>query len=96
LRRGLIAKGLKGDAAVVVMVSHTGDYEWAAVFNEQDDDARVYFIWEEEDGDAWALTAPTIGMFFWDLAQTGLSWYEDKYPGNKPLKKTDIGLALDR
>jgi hypothetical protein len=35
-------------------------------------------------------------MFFWDLAQTGLAWYQDtKFKGGKPVRRSDIGLVLD-
>jgi len=68
---------LSGDYALVIMVPHQGDHEWAVVFDDGEDDARVYVREEDEDGEMWFLTAPDISMFFWDLAQTGLSWYED-------------------
>lgn len=42
---------------------------------------------------AWRLTAPTIGMFFWDLAQTSLIWYQGNYE-NLQFPRTDIGLKL--
>lgn len=41
--------------------------------------------------EAWQLTAPTVGMFFWDLGQTSLIWYQDNYE-NIQFEKTDIGL----
>jgi hypothetical protein len=35
-------------------------------------------------------------MFFWDLAQSGLTWYQDtKFEGGKPVRRSDIGLVLD-
>jgi len=75
---------------ITIMIPHQGNHEWAVVFYENDNDARVYVGLDE-----WKLTAPTIGMFFWDLAQTGLTWYQDtKFEGGKNVKKTDIGLRL--
>jgi len=97
VRRGLRQHGLDGDIAVSIMLPHQGSHWWYAVFDRQDADARVYVGPEREPGEneEWKLTAPTIGMFFWDLAQTGLGWFEDtQYEGWKPTIKTDIGLVL--
>jgi hypothetical protein len=86
---------LSGDCALVIIVPHQGDHEWAVVFDDGEDDARVYVRWEAEDGETWLLTAPDVGMFFWDLAQTGLTWYSDtKFKGGKPVRRSDIGLVL--
>jgi hypothetical protein len=96
LRRGMRGQQLQGNYALVIMVPHQGDHEWAIVFDDREDDARVYVRWDTEEGEAWLLTAPGIGMFFWDLAQTGLAWYQDtRFKGGKPVKQTDIGLILD-
>jgi hypothetical protein len=87
---------LSGDYALVIMLPHQGDHEWAVVFNDGEDDARVYVRWDTENGESWLLTAPSIGMFFWDLAQSGLTWYQDtKLKGGKPVRRSDIGLVLD-
>jgi hypothetical protein len=95
LRRDLRRQGLEGDFAITIMLPHQGDHEWAAVFDDSEPDARVYLWWEDEN--AWELTAPTIGMFFWDLAQTGLAWYrETGFEGGPPTVETDIGLAVRR
>jgi hypothetical protein len=33
-------------------------------------------------------------MFFWDMAQTGLAWWDDtQHDGGRPMVATDIGLA---
>jgi hypothetical protein len=96
LRRGMRGQQLSGDYALVIMVPHQGDHEWAVVFDDGEDDARVYVRWDTEQGEAWLLTAPGIGMFFWDLAQTGLAWYQDtRFDGGKPVRQSDIGLILD-
>jgi hypothetical protein len=95
LLRGMREQGLNGDYALVVMVPHQNTYEWAVVFDDREDDARVYVMEDMEPGEAWRLTAPRIGMFFWDLAQTGLTWYQDtKFHGGKPVERSDIGLIL--
>jgi hypothetical protein len=95
LRRDMRQQGLEGDYAVVIVIPHQGDHEWAAVFDDNDTDARVYIHWYEEEQDVWRLTAPTIGMFFWDLAQTGLTWYQDtQFQRGKPVEPSDIGLVL--
>lgn len=49
---------------------------------------------EEEENQSWLLTAPTVSFFFWDLAQTGLYWFEDTKAREKKTKMTDIGLSL--
>lgn len=102
LRRGMREKGLSGDLAISIVTPHQGDHEWVVAFEDGEDDARVYLRWAEgeEDGldvgETWALTAPGIAFFLWDLAQTGLAWYEDtKFRGGKPVKRSDIGLVLD-
>jgi hypothetical protein len=96
LRRGMRGQQLSGDYALVIMVPHQGDHEWAVVFDDGEDDARIYLRWDTEGGEAWLLTAPGVGMFFWDLAQTGLAWYQDtRFQGGKPAKCSDIGLILD-
>lgn len=79
------------DYALTIMVPHQGNHVWAAVFNRGDNDASVYVTWDE---DHWVLTAPTIGFFFWDLAQTGLIWYQNTgHDGGRPIRKTNIGVA---
>jgi hypothetical protein len=96
LRRGMRDQQLSGDYALSIMVPHQGSHEWAAVFDDKEDDARVYVRYDTENGEAWMLTAPGIGMFFWDLAQTGLTWHQDTlFNGGKPVKRSDIGLILD-
>lgn len=79
------------DYALTIMIPHQGNHVWVAVFNRGDSDATVYVTtWDADD---WILTAPTIGMFFWDLAQTGLIWYQGTgFNGGKPIEKTDIGV----
>jgi len=89
-------ESIDADYALTIMSPHQGDFVWAAVFSQGDDDARVYLMEEGEqswDESQWALTAPTIGMFFWDLAQTGLAWFQDTgFEGGKAVNETDIGL----
>ena len=96
LRHGLWDRDLGGDCALTILVPHQGDHEWAAVFDDGDDDARIYVRWDGEPDDTWLPTAPGIGLFFWDLAQTGLGWYQDtRFEGGKPVRRTDIGLVPD-
>ena len=79
------------DFALTILEPHQGDHIWSAVFNRDDRDARVYVTWDSE---TWKLTAPNLGLFFWDLAQTGLIWYQNTgFQGGKPLENTDIGVA---
>jgi hypothetical protein len=100
LRRA--GKGVEASHAVTIMTPHQGDFVWVAAFNAGEPDARIYVAeYEEDDEEAvgkeslpWALTAQTVGMFFWDLAQTGLAWYQHtKFKGGRPARRTDIGLA---
>ena len=78
------------DYALTIMLPHQGNHIWAAVFNRGETDASVYVTGGEGH---WLITAPTIGMFFWDLAQTGLIWYQNTgYDGGKLIEKIDIGV----
>jgi len=96
VRRGMREQNLSGDCALLIMTPHQGDHEWVGVFDDGDEDARVYVRWDGEEGESWLLTAPTVAMFFWDLAQTGLIWFQDtNFDGGKPVRRTDIGLALE-
>ena len=75
------------------MNPHQGDHAWAAVFDEGDDDARIYL---HAPGRPWALVARSAAFFFWDLAQTGIGWFnENEYEGGKPTRRTDIGVVLE-
>ncbi len=95
-RRGMREHGLNGDCAIVMMLPDQGLIEWLAVFDDGERDARVYVSWESEEGTIWHMQSPTIGMFFWDLVQTGLAWYQDPfYRKDRYVKRTDIGLMLD-
>jgi hypothetical protein len=96
LRRGMREQQLSGDYALEVMVPHQGDHVWAVVFDDGEVDARVYVQWQANEGETWLPTAPEIGMFFWDLAQTGFAWYQHtRFSGGRPVKRSDIGLILD-
>lgn len=94
--QSLRKSGLQGDIAVTIMFPHQGDHEWAAVFDSGDPDARIYLRWDDDTGPHWQLTAPTVAMFFWDLAQTGLAWYRERGIKGPPSRETDIGLAVAR
>jgi hypothetical protein len=95
LRPEMKKAGLDGEYAFRVMTHY--DYDWYAVFDAGDNEARVYLKWEAENKEVWRCAAPSVGMFFWDLAQTGLCWYQDtRFDGGKRVKKTDIGLVLDQ
>ena len=85
--------GVEGSLAVTFMNPHQGDHAWAAVFDEGDDDARIYL---HAPGRPWALVARSAAFFFWDLAQTGIGWFnENEYEGGKPTRRTDIGVVLE-
>ena len=93
LHRGLRAKHVNGEFAVVILTLH--DYEWAAVFDDGDADARIYAVGYADAGEVWQPTADGVGMFFWDLTQTGLAWHQDtKFEGGKAVDRSDIGLTL--
>lgn len=95
LGRGMREQQLSGDYALVIMLPHQGNHFWTAVFDDGEDDARVYLGWYSPEGENWQLTAPGIGMFFWDLAQTGLTWYQDTLLKVKTVGHSDIGIILD-
>lgn len=99
LRRDLRKQKLHGDCALNVMLPHQGDHEWFLVFDDGEDDARVYVRFVPDDGssEVWLYTAPSIGHFFWDLAQTGIGWFLDnaEFTRGKAALKSDIGYVLD-
>ena len=79
--RGLVIPLVEGDSGT-----------WAAVFQEGADDAAIYFDVGADQAD-WRLVSPTSAFFFWDLAQTGLCWWQATCPhGGKHVIKTDVGL----
>jgi hypothetical protein len=88
---------VQGTHAVTIIEPHQGDMQWAAVFAQDSSAAKIYVHWVTDDGQpVWLLQAPSAAMFFWDLAQTGLSWWDDtKHDGGRPVLATDIGLKLD-
>ena len=69
LRPEMKKVGLDGEYAFRLM-NHF-DYDWYAVFDSGDNDARVYLYWQAEDREVWRRVAPSVGMFFWDLAKRG-------------------------
>jgi hypothetical protein len=100
LTRNLRASGFEGDFGLVLMHDFRACQSWAAVFDSGDEDASIYFVGSRGNYDAadepWRMVAPTLGMFFWDLAQTGLIWHLQT--GRELLSRivrTDIGLALE-
>jgi hypothetical protein len=70
--------------ALTVLVTR-GPETYCAVYNEVDDDAKICLYLNGR----FHIVAPCVGMFFWDLAQTGLVW--DARDGKETVK-TDIGL----
>jgi hypothetical protein len=99
LLRGMREQGLSGNYALEIVEPNEGGFHWVVVFDDEEDDARVYYAVDDEvdEPESWQLTAPGIGFFFWDLAQTGLAWYQDtRFEGGKPVKRSDIGLILDK
>jgi len=89
-----------GDAtAVTIMEPHQGGFAWTLVFREGADDGEVWVAWSD-DGESpmppRRVSAASLGLFFWDLAQTGLCWYAAvDYEGRAPTRATDLGLAID-
>lgn len=81
--------GAGGTFGVSLLNQH--GYEWTAVFDAGDTDAR---IWLAND-DRWGFVAPSLPLFFWDLAQTGLGWYqESNFRGGKPVTTNELGYVL--
>jgi len=100
LRSGMrVSHNLSGDFALTLMIPHQGNHQWFAVFDDGDHDVKVYIAWYNVQNDVvgWKITAPTLGFFLWDLAQTGLGWYEDNenWEG-PPIVSTDIGIAISK
>lgn len=93
-----VPKGIDGKFLLQIISDGRGDNYWYAAFNENDTDARIYCrrerYDESEDGEdyEWKLVAPTVGMFFWDLAQSNLVWYICN--SERRFVQTDIGLRM--
>lgn len=88
--RNVADSGLKGDRAVAVLTRE--EFQWHAVFSQGDADARIYVTNSDRElSPQFRLVAPTVGMFFWDLAQTALLWYQDRFE-NVQFPRTDIGI----
>lgn len=88
--------GLEGEMGLDIMTPHQGDHTWVAVFDRGERDARVYLKWTEESRTHWQLLAPSLAMFFWDLAQTGLSWFlmHQGSVHGRTIEATPIGLRM--
>jgi hypothetical protein len=97
--------GADGQYAVEIIQENQGICTWLAVFNQGDDDARVYVTdrtgygeAEEASGDPlppWHLVSPTLSFFLWDLMQTAYVWTMLNDADNAArLRRTDIGLAM--
>jgi len=86
LRRAMRQHNVDGDYAITFMVPHQGEHHWAAVFDEGDEDARVYLWWKSEEDEEWFITAPDTSMFFWDLAQTGAANWKSIRAGQEETK----------
>ncbi len=88
-------RGLEGEFGVTIMTPHQGEHAWAAVFDRNERDARVYLHWTDDGVQRWQLQAPSLAVFFWDLAQTGLSWLMDNgNPTGRTIERGEFGLLL--
>lgn len=88
-------RGLEGELGIKIMTPHQGEHAWVAVFDRGDRDARVYLHWSDGDQQRWQLQAPSLAVFFWDLAQTGLSWLLDNgNPSGRTIERGEFGLVL--
>lgn len=76
------------EAFAVPLMEHQAGV-WSAAFSAGDARAQV-FLERDED---FFLVAPSIAMFLWDLAQTGLAWWSDPTRRERrSVARTDIGL----
>jgi hypothetical protein len=84
-----------GAEFAMTLMTVGGGPSWWAVFNDGDEDARVYaHMQPNPQVDLFKFAAPTLSLFLWDLAQTGLTWSQHTQKGGgKPVRKTEIGLA---
>lgn len=88
-------RGLEGEFGITIMTPHQGEHAWAAVFDRGERDARVYLHWTDGDVQRWQLQAPSLGVFFWDLTQTGLTWFvENGNPSNRVIEPAPFGLQI--
>lgn len=72
-------RGFDGDYAFSLARPHQGYRDWYAVFNEGEEDARVYLGPTSLNAprQEWLPIAPTLSFFFWDLALAGQDWAQD-------------------
>lgn len=95
LRTDIERRGLEGELGLTIMTPHQGEHVWVAVFDRTDRDARVYLHWTEGNEQRWQLQAPTLALFFWDLAQTGLSWLvANGNPNGRTIQAGPFGLVM--
>lgn len=95
LRTDIEHRGLEGEMGLTIMTPHQGEHVWVAIFDRGDRDARVYLHWTEGDEQKWQLQAPTLALFFWDLAQTGLSWLLANGNSNgRTIQAGPLGLVM--
>lgn len=91
----LETRGLEGEIGITIMTPHQGEHAWAAVFDRGERDARIYLHWADGDVQRWQLQAPSLGVFFWDLAQTGLSWHlENGNASGRSIERGEFGLLI--
>lgn len=88
---------------VIVVAPHQGEHYWGVEITragETRSAGRVFLLAVDEDErrvQHAQRTADDFAFFTWDLAQTGLVWFEMKqYGGRPPFERTDIGLARKR
>ncbi len=67
VRRDLRQAGIDGNIAIKIV---DFEVEWWVAFTENENDGRIYAHWyDNDDSEAWSLSAPSVAIFFWDLAQ---------------------------
>lgn len=82
---------------------HQGDHVWAVALaaDGRPADGRVMVLVLDDDDEAKVVAsrhvADGVAFFVWDLAQTGLVWFQTtKFEGGRPYRRTDIGIARVR
>ena len=85
----------QGRVALEIMWPHQGSFRWYAIFSQDSEDVEIYVQLFGQGSKIWKRQSMSLPFFFWDLAQTGLLWWEvTQFRGGKETLETDIGLAL--
>lgn len=83
---------------LILVAPHQGEHLWGIELPRDGSPAGRVFVFtidETESRVEQALyTAESFAFFVWDLAQTGLVWFQStNYLGGRPFRRTDLGVV---